>query len=80
MDVAAEHDLIHFGRHHDKAFHHDAEQKTHERTDHGKQKRLAIDVGVDFARGETEHLQRGDFADALGDVDVRQVVEHDERE
>ena len=31
-------------------------------------------------RREAKHLQRGNLAHALGDVDVREVVQHHERE
>ena len=79
MNVASEHDLVDFGSQHHEMLHHDAKRHAHNRADERKEHGLAEDVGVHFARRETKHFKRGDFALTFGDVDVRQVVEHDER-
>ena len=78
MDLAAEHDLVDLGRDHDEAFHIDTEHQARDRADEREQQRLAVDIGIDLVRLEAEDLQGRDLAHALGDVDVRQVVEHHE--
>ncbi len=80
MDGAPEHHLVHLGGHHHEALQHHAKGKPQKRPQNGKQHNLAEDVGVHLPRREAEHLQGGDLAGALGDVDVREVVQHDEGE
>ena len=49
---------------------HDAEQ--------GEEDVFPVDVGGDLPVEEAQHLQGGQLPDALGDIDVGQVVEHHE--
>ena len=80
MYGTAEHDLVHLGRDHDEAFHPHAQHETDRAADGRQEEYLAEDVSVHLTRREAEHLEGGDLAHALGDVDVREVVQHDERE
>ena len=80
MDVAAEHDLIDLCGGDDETFHENAEHQADRGADHRQQDGFTEDVRIHLARGEAEHFERGDLAGAFGDVDVREVVQHHERQ
>ena len=80
MDDAAEHHLVDLGRDHDEPFHPHAQHQTDKASDGREKHDLAVDVGVHLPRRETEHFERGNLTHPLGDVDVREVVQHDESE
>ena len=80
MDHAAEHHIVDLGRHHHKARQVGARDHAEGVADHGEQGDLAEDVSVHLAPREAQDPQRGDLADALVDVDVGEVVEHDKGE
>ena len=80
MDRPPEHHVVDLRSHHHETFEEDAEHESQHVTDDGEKDDLAEDVGVDLASREPEHLQARDLAHALLDVDVREVVQDDERE
>ena len=79
MDVAPEHHLIDFGRHHDIALHRHAKRQAECRADKGKQQRFSIDIGIHLVWSKAKHLKRRNLAHAFGDIDIREVIEHDKR-
>ena len=80
MNFAAEHHLIDLGSDYNIALHGNAKEQTNECANQRKQHGFAIDIRVHLMRREAKHLQRGNFSHTLGDVDVREVVQHHERE
>ena len=76
MDVAAKHDRIHLYRNDDEPVQRDAAEHTEQSADQCQGHALAVDVGKHLAVIEAQHLDGGNFLDALGNVDVGKVVQH----
>ena len=57
-----------------------AQRKPHQRAQRAEREVFREHIGRRFAQREAQHLDRSDLANALRDVDIRQVEQHDERQ
>lgn len=65
---------------HDESMEEFAEDESGEGAENGERCVLAENVGIGFVGIEAEDFERGDLANAFADVDVCEIVKHDEGE